>query len=115
MSDAVGSQTPHSAVASQTVPTSFTCRARTMRDLTPAQAALAHLGQISPELKANSPVYYWQKTRQHRSRQEAICKKNAKWHITTFGSHGHFAADAAFKCKQAAPLSVVPLRYRVKP
>ena len=73
-----------------------------MRDLTPSQAALAHRGQISPELKASSPVYYWQKTRQHRSRQEAICKKNAKWHITTFGSHGRFAADAAFKCKQVA-------------
>lgn len=74
-----------------------------MRNLTTAQASLANLGQILPELKRKSPVHYWQTSKQHRSRQEAICEKgNNKWHITTFGSHDHWAADAAFKCNQAA-------------
>ena len=94
-----GTADPMMAVGSQAhLPTSFTCRGRTMRDLSPSQSALAHLGQISPELKANSPVYYWQKTLQRRSRHEALCQKDRRWHLTTFGSHDKFEEKAKQKC-----------------
>ena len=37
-----------------------------MSNLTTAQASLANLGQILPELKRKSPVHYWQASKQHQ-------------------------------------------------
>ena len=70
----------------------FTCRQRPLANLSSDHSALAHDGTISRRLRRRSPVYYWQTTQQRKSRYEAVCTKQAKWHLTTFGSHGRFAA-----------------------
>ena len=80
----------------------MTCRRKTFTNLTADQLALARDGTISQSLRTASPVFYWQTTRQHRSRREAICTKNTAWHATTFGSHGKFADLARMKCRRAA-------------
>ena len=78
------------------------CRRKTFTNLTADQLALARDGTIPQRLRSASPVFYWQTTRQHRSRREAICTKNTAWHATTFGSHGKFADLARMKCRRAA-------------
>ena len=80
----------------------MTCRRRTFTNLTADQLALARDGVISQSLRAASPVFFWQTTRQRRSRREAICSKNTAWHAITFGSHGEFADLARMKCRRAA-------------
>ena len=88
--------------------TDFTCRGHAMHNLTAEQARLAHSGRIGARLRRNSPVYYWQTTPQRRSRHEALCKKDSRWHLTTFGSHGKFEEKAKAKCA-----SVNRLKHRV--
>ena len=83
------------------------CRRKTFTNLTADQLALARDGTIPQRLRSASPVFYWQTTRQHRSRREAICTKNTAWHATTFGSHGKFADLARLKCRRAAQVRPV--------
>jgi len=83
-------------------PCAMRCRRKTFTNLTADQLALARDGTIPQRLRSASPVFYWQTTRQHRSRREAICTKNTAWHATTFGSHGKFADLARLKCRRAA-------------
>ena len=83
------------------------CRRKTFTNLTADQLALARDGTIPQRLRSASPVFYWQTTRQHRSRREAICTKNTAWHATTFGSHGKFADLARMKCRRAAQVRPV--------
>ena len=82
----------------------FTCRGRTMYNLTVEQARLAHGGRVANRLRAKSPVYYWQTTAQRRSLHEAVCQKSSGWHIITFGSHGKFEAKAKDKCRRVSQL-----------
>ena len=93
--------------------TSFTCRRRTM-SVTADEAALAGNGEIRDSLRQRSPVYYWRKTAQGRSRHEAVCTKRGAWHVLTFGSHAKYALLAGRKCfwpeTQVSPSS----RYRKK-
>ena len=84
---------------------SFTCRGRTMHNLTSEQARLAYGGRINSRLRAKSPVYYWQTTQQRHSMHEAICVKRSRWHLTTFGSHGKFEQKAKLKCTSVRQLT----------
>ena len=88
-------------------PCAMRCRRKTFTNLTADQLALARDGTIPQRLRSASPVFYWQTTRQHRSRREAICTKNTAWHATTFGSHGKFADLARMKCRRAAQVRPV--------
>ena len=72
-----------------------------MHGLTDHQAALAHDGRISVALKSRSPVYYWQHTDQAAVRHEAVCRKQGRWHLITFGSHARFQELARRKCAVA--------------
>ena len=72
-----------------------------MHNLNGDQAALGSHGHISAALRSRSPVYYWQNTPQEQSRQEAICSKQSKWHVISFGSHGKWRRLARWKCKRA--------------
>ena len=83
-------------------PCGWSCRRKTFTNLTADQLALARDGVITESLRAASPVFYWQTTRQRRSRREAICSKSTAWHAITFGSHGKFADLAQLKCRRAA-------------
>jgi hypothetical protein len=88
-------------------PCAMRCRRKTFTNLTADQLALARDGTIPQHLRSASPVFYWQTTRQHRSRREAVCTKNTAWHATTFGSHGKFADLARMKCRRAAQVRPV--------
>lgn len=77
----------------------FTCRERALTNLSADQGSLAHDGLISPRLRRRSTVHYWQTARQRQSRYEAVCTKQTKWHLSTFGSHGHFSYLAAQRCE----------------
>ena len=66
------------------------------------QQALAHNGVIGERLRKQSSVYYWQTTEQHKSRHEAVCNKQTKWHLITFGSHGRFSFKANQRCSMNA-------------
>jgi hypothetical protein len=81
---------------------SFTCRQRTMHNLTEAESRLAHQGTIAPELRSRSPVHYWQTHKQPWAQYEAICSKAHSWHVLTFGSHGKYQKLASLKCSGAA-------------
>ena len=83
--------------------TNFTCRGRTLQ-LSPAEAALALEGKIDPLLKSRSAVFYWAHAaaEETHARHEAICKKNAGWHLRSFGSHGPWALKAQEKCGSLA-------------
>ena len=78
----------------------FTCKERTMHGLSADEEVLAHDGVIGPALRSRSPVFYWRHTRQRRSRREAVCTKDAGWHMASFGSHGVYLDQAAWKCNR---------------
>ena len=81
----------------------FTCRGRTLQ-LSPPEAALALEGKIELSLKRRSAVFYWAHAAEEEkhARHEAICKKNAGWHLRSFGSHGPWALKAQEKCGSLA-------------
>lgn len=91
----------------------FSCRHRTLHGLDAHQAALAHDGNITQTLRARSPVYYWRTTTQDMAKHEAICtKRDNKWHVVTFGSHGKFAYLANRKCFWPEPKLNPAMKYR---
>ena len=92
---------------------SFTCRGRTLHGLSDDHAVLAHDAQITPSLRARSPVYYWRTTTQDKAQHEAICTKaESKWHVVTFGSHAKWAALANRMCHWPEPKVNPTMKYR---
>ena len=77
----------------------FSCRGRTLR-LSPTEADLALHGVIDASLRYRSSVYYWKHVEppQKRSRHEAVCTKDRRWHLRSFGSHSWWAQAAREKC-----------------
>ena len=109
----------HAAAPTVTLPSTrswFVCRRRNITGMDSVQTALAHGGRIAPELRARSPVYYWQTTTQANSRHEAVCAtKRGTWHLLTFGSHGRFSFLASRKCFWPDPMPSPANRFRRKP
>ena len=67
-----------------------------------ATAQLVHKGIIAPALGTISPVYYWRQVdRPSRMGNAALCRKEAAWHVLTFGSHGKYYRAAATLCRTA--------------
>ena len=67
-----------------------------------AAAQLVHEGIVAPALGAVSLVHYWRQVdRPRRVGNAALCRKEAAWHVLTFGSHGKYERAAAALCRTA--------------